>query len=114
MLDLNINQGSDYSIALTIKDSAGVGIDLTGFEFSGQVKLKYTDEEPVLTFAFAIAPNQTTDKGKVEMTLPREQTEALILTEITQYLYDVEMKNTDDKVKKILEGNAFVTPEVTK
>jgi hypothetical protein len=113
MFDLNINQGCDYSIIIKISDNSRVPIDLTGFTFSAQAKLRFNQVTPDFTFNFTLA-NQVTNKGEVEMSLPRAATDSLPLTECTSYRYDVEMLDTLNVVTRILSGHANVSPEVTR
>ena len=113
MFDLDIDQGSDLSIILKVKDIAGNPVNLTGATFTGQARLKFKDTLPVFTFSFNIA-NQNTNMGEVELVLTRAQTSALVLTETTKYFYDVLMLDTSNKVYTILKGRANVLPEVTR
>lgn len=113
MFDLNINQGCDFSIILKIKDNLGAPVNLTGFSFSGQAKLKFNQAVPDFTFAFTLA-NQVTNPGELEMSLPRASTDSLPLTECSYYNYDVEMLDTANKVTRIMSGKAIVSPEVTR
>lgn len=113
MFDLNINQGCDFSIILKIKDNSGTLINLTGYSFAAQAKLKFNQATPDFTFDFTLA-NQTTNPGELEMSLPRAATDSLPLTECTSYHYDLEMTNTQNKVERMMSGNANVSPEVTR
>lgn len=113
MFDLNINQGCDFSIVLKIKDNLGAPVNLTGFSFSAQAKLKFNQVLPDFTFAFTLA-NQISNLGELEMSLPRAATDSLLLTECASYHYDVEMTDTINKVTRIMGGQAIVSPEVTR
>jgi hypothetical protein len=113
MFDLNINQGCDFSIILKIKDNSGTPVNLTGFSFASQAKLKFNQPLPDFTFAFTLA-NQVTNPGELEMSLAAADTDSLYLTECTSYHYDLEMTNTQNKIERIMSGHANVSPEVTR
>lgn len=110
-VNLSIDQGTDFSRVLSItSDSAPV--DLTGYVFQSQARLKFTSEA-AFTFSFEIL-NQSTDPGKVRMLLIPSQTESLVLKESTSYLYDVEMTTLSGQKKRLFEGTIQLNPEATK
>lgn len=121
VLNINIEQGSDYVAILTIKDPSNQPIDLTGSSFRGHLS-RETQGSPVAEFSFQIQ-NQTTNKGKVRWymtnsvtkTIPTESANAADSAfRTTDYLYDVEMVDAGGIVTRILRGKASVSPEVTK
>jgi hypothetical protein len=112
-LDLEIFQGSNFSYILTISDENEDPIDLTGYTFRGQARVKYNSPSAAFSFTFALQ-NQTTNTGKVSMTLDDSDLESLPILDTTKYLYDVEMVSADGTVTKILRGTAKVIPQVTK
>lgn len=108
--DICIDQGTDFLRVLTIKDSNGDPIDLTGFSFASQARKRFSDSSPILTFSFSITDAAG---GVVEWTLAKEITEALDLSSPLELFYDVEM-NSGSRVTRILQGKITVEPEVTK
>lgn len=113
-LNIEINQGADFTRVLTIKDSLDAPINLTGYSFRGQGRQKYDSTTIAFTFAFAIRTQTGGNIGKVDWTLGNTALVSLILTKPALYLYDVEMVAPSGQVTRILEGQATVKPEVTK
>lgn len=111
--NLVINQGEDYQRVLNIRDESDTLIDLTGYSFRGQARVKYGDSDPAFSFEFTVR-DQGTDIGVVDMLIPATATAELSITKDTKYLYDVEMIKPDTKVKRLFQGDALLKPEVTK
>lgn len=118
--DLLIEQGATFERTLTIKDSEGVAIDITGWTFRGQIRKTYSDTTVIESFNFTIK-DQITDKGKVLMYLTDSETEAIPVLPATglsftptRYVYSVEAENDDNFVYRLLQGICIVSPEVTR
>lgn len=118
--DICIEQGATFERTLTIKDSNGVPLDITGWEFTGQIRKTYSDPDVVVSFSFDVL-DQTTETGKVKMFLSADDTESIPVTPATGlsfkptlYVYGVEAKKPDDFVYRFLQGVASVSPEVTR
>jgi hypothetical protein len=118
--DMSISQGSDFTLGVTIKDSAGVPIDLTGHTFSGQIRKTASDSTIQASFSFTLL-DQVTDTGRVDIELPAAVSSALLLDKsksasrkITTMTYDVESEDGSGKIVRWLEGLAKISPEVTK
>lgn len=119
-----LEQGTTFKAEMIFKDSAGVPIDQTGRTFTGQMRSRYDSSVAVATFTITLA-NQTTDPGKIFITIPAAQT-ALIPVDPpadncdlskrpnTVYQYDIEATNADLTVDRVLQGIVTVSPEVTK
>ena len=54
--DLNITRGSDFSVRLSVKDSAGAAYNLSGYSTSGVAKYRYSDSTPILSLSPTIVP----------------------------------------------------------
>lgn len=118
--DMSISQGSDFTLGLTIKDSAGAPIDLTGHTFSGQIRKTASDSTIQASFSFTIL-DQVVDTGRVNVELPAATSSSLILDKsksasrkITTMTYDVESEDSSGKIVRWLEGLVKLSPEVTK
>jgi len=118
--DITIEQGSNYTAILTIKDNLGAEIDLTGYSFSSSISDE-TCNAVVASFTFEIR-NQVTYKGQVYWKMsstvtagiPTNCVSATDVFTTTPYLYDVEMIEPSGSVSRILRGRANVSPEVNK
>ena len=107
--NLEITQGSDYSIRLNLKESDGSLVNLSGYSVSGFVKHRYSDTGVILDLLPSIAGDGTS--GVVDISLNAAQTSVL---PIMEGIYDVEKYNSDyTSISKVLKGKVLVYPEVT-
>jgi hypothetical protein len=117
--ELNIDQGANFLITLTIKDETGATMDLTGFTFRGKIKTSFSDSVAVANFSFKIL-DQVTSRGLVEVSLTDTETAALVapaqgtVRTLTKMVYDIESEDGSGFVRRWLEGDVLVSPEVTK
>lgn len=111
--NLTVYQGADYQRALELKDNNQDLMDLTGYTFRGQAKAKYSDASAAFTFEFTLR-DQVTDTGVVDMVIPASETAALAITRLSKYIYDIEMEDADGIIRRIVEGEIQLHPEVTR
>lgn len=111
--NLTIYQGSDFRRALEFRDELGVLMDLTGYEFRSQARLKYESANPSFAFQFTIR-DQVANPGLVDMVLVAADTSALSISKETKYIYDLEMVTFSGDTKRVLEGEIRLMPEVTR
>lgn len=119
LLNLDIEQGATFSRTITVTDAAGDEIDVSDWEFSGQIRRRHDAEEVLAAFTFEIQ-NQVTNKGEVKITIPASETSAIpaeasvdFRRNPSRYVYDIEA-DTGTETLRLLEGNAIVSPEVTR
>jgi len=119
--DILIEQGTTFEILLTLKDVNAVPINLTGHEFRGQLKKAFTDEEATAEFGFRVLDQTIEDNlGKVVVTLTPTQTSEIETSakkttrSLTTLVYDIESVDATGFVIRWLQGEAKVSPEVTK
>jgi hypothetical protein len=109
--NLTIEQGATFIKQITLSDATtGVARDLTGWTGRGMIRLTYDDAAPYAVF------NVITDgiTGVLSINLTSVQTAAF---EFESALYDVELVQdgtTPEYVERILQGNVFLSKEVTK
>jgi len=118
--DMSILQGSDFTLGLTLKDSTGTPIDLTGHTFSGQIRKTASDPVIQASFSFVVL-DQITDTGRVDVKLSAANSSAIILEKsksavraITTMTYDIESVDGGGAITRWLEGVVKLSPEVTK
>jgi hypothetical protein len=111
--NLTVYQGADYRRVLELKDDANVLMDLTGYVFRGQAKVNYSASEASFSIDFVIR-DQVTETGLVDLHISSSSTATLSLTKMLKYIYDIEMVLPVGDVRRILEGDLQVFPEVTK
>lgn len=108
--DIIIDQGSDFSLGITVKDDANQPRDLTGYSARSQMRDERSSEEIAATFTCSVDPDPTT--GKITMALPNSVSKNV---PAGSYYYDVEIFTQNDvNVTRILQGKVRVTPEVTR
>ena len=104
--DIEVDQGSDFSLQLTIQES-GSAKDLSGFSLRGQ--MRPTKDSSTLTATFTTSITDVTG-GVCTISLPYTTTENIT---VGQYFYDIELF-TGSTVQRIIEGLVTVSPEVTR
>lgn len=119
--DILIEQGATFEILLTLKDVNAIPINLTNHSFTGNLKKAFTDV--TATASFTITPLDQTvvdNVGKVTVKLTATQTAALETSAkgttrtLSTLVYDIESVDNYGFVVRWLQGEAKVSPEVTK
>jgi len=106
--NLYIDQGTDYSITVDCTDSAGEVLDLTGYTAAAQMRKTYGSSTISATFATSI----NASAGQVTLTLNDTQTTGL---ESGRYVYDLNItKTSTSETTRVVEGQAILTPGVTR
>ena len=114
--DLNINQGMTHKWEVTYNDDNGSPINLTGYQGRGQIRMNVNSPDVLCTLTVTVV---TPLSGRVDVLLPASETEGLSLRgrtaqDRTEAQYDVELENGSGTVIRLLQGSAFISPEVTK
>jgi len=108
--DIVVDQGSDYTLEVTVKDDDSSVSDLTGYSARAQLRPKRASSTLTASFICTIADDPTT--GKIEMTLSNSVSKDIAAG---SYYYDLEIYTSSDAiVKRILQGKVTVTQEVTR
>lgn len=102
--NLVIDQGSTYSVSISIFDAEGDPLNVTGYTSRSQLRKHYTSSNAV-TFQTSLS------NGEISLALTANQTTSLIPG---RYVYDVELIDQSNNVTRIVEGIVTVTPEVTR
>ena len=105
--NLYVDQGSDFTITLSLTDSVDDALNLTGSSFLAQVRKSHASSTVKATFTTTNDGNG----GNLTIKLPDVQTAAL---EAGRYVYDV-MQTASDGIKtRLIEGQLIVTPSVSR
>lgn len=106
--NLRIDQGASFSSDVTVTNSDGDVVDLTGYTTEAKMAKSYGASSSV-TITAAVASDATT--GVIELTLTDTQTEALDAP--SRYVYDVYITQTSTStVTRVIEGVITVNPKV--
>ena len=105
---LNIDQGTDTMVTVSVLDSAGHAVDMAAARM--QLRPKIESE--------TIADELTTENdrivledGKVLLLFPNAVTTAM---EAGTYAYDLEVVDSQGLVTRVMEGPITIRPEVTR
>lgn len=117
-IQLEIQQGADFKMHLTLKDSSGALIDLTGHTFSGDIKKNFAQSAPSGSFTFNVL-NQVTNMGEVEVLMSAAASKLLPIDvpagaqrTPTRFVYDI-ISDSGSEIVRWLQGDILLSPEVT-
>lgn len=105
--NIYIDQGCDFSITIDVTDAAGNVLDMTDYTASAQIRKTYSSSLVTATFSTAI--NEV--GGQVNVSLTSTQTSAI---ESGRYVYDVNITDASGSTSRVVEGQAIITPGVTR
>ena len=105
--NLFIDQGTDFSVTVDVTDTDGSVLDLDGYTASAQIRQTYTSSSVSATFGTSISANA----GQVTLTLSDTVTAGL---SAGRYVYDLNIESSGGQVTRVVEGQAIVTPGVTR
>ena len=107
LVNLVIDQGSDFVATLDVEDSIGNALDLTPYDVRGQIRKSYTSST-----ATDFSCTKTDNQGEVKLALTNTQTSLL---RDGRYVYDIEIVHSIlGTVIRVVEGQVTVTPRTTK
>jgi hypothetical protein len=103
-----IDQGSDFALQFTLKKD-GTAVDLSGYSARAKLRNRVHTGTVAATFVCTIV---SASDGIIKMALTNETTASLTPR---RYFYDLEIyTNNDAAVTRLLQGEALVSPEVTR
>ena len=103
-----IDQGADFALEFTVKED-GSAFNLTNYSARAQLRERPHDTTKAADFVCTIV---SASAGTVKMALTNETTKSLTPK---RYYYDLEIFTTNDAaVTRLLQGDALVSPEVSK
>lgn len=104
--NINIPQGSTCALTVTLKDSAGVVINIAGYTFASQIRKTYGG---TLIASFTCAVVGDGSAGQMTISLTAAQTTLLLET---SYVYDLKYTN-GSTIKRVMQGEVTISQEVT-
>lgn len=115
--DIVINQGTDVAVEIHLIHDSGSTYDLSNHSVTARMKRRYGDSanDPDTINFNSVVISPPTD-GIINLSLSNTQTDAMKTR--GRYVYDVEVSYTDSDgnaiIQRVLEGQAEVSPSVTK
>lgn len=105
--NLFIDQGADFSITVDVTDSSGDILNLSGYSAAAQIRKTYSSSSASASFGTSIAEAA----GQVTLTLSDTVTTGL---DAGRYVYDLNITSSGGVTTRVVEGQAIVTPGVTR
>jgi len=102
--NLSIDQGTTYSVTLTLTDTNGDPMNLSNYTASSKIKKWYTSSNSI---AFNASINTAT--GSITLELDANTTATI---RPGRYVYDVDITD-GTSITRVVEGLAYVTAGVT-
>ena len=105
--NLYIDQGADFSTTISLTDSNGDILSLTGYTALGQIRKTYGSSTIAATFGTSL----TAATGQITLTLTDTVTAGITSG---RYVYDIIITDSSGDKTRILEGQATITPSVSR
>jgi len=105
--NLAIDQGTTYSVTITVTDDTGSARNLTNYTPRAQMRRSYYTTANTSFAANVLNPSA----GTITLDLSATQTSAL---KAGRYVYDLELVSNTLTVERIVEGIVTIYPEATK
>ena len=102
--NLFIDQGTDFTVTVDVSDATGGVLDLTGYSTAAQIRKTYGSSNVSAIFTTTTG---TPSQGKVTDT----QTSGL---SAGRYVYDLNITSGAGVTTRVVEGQAIITPGVTR
>ena len=102
-----IDQGADFSLTVTVSDTDGSVLNLSGYSAASQIRKTYESSAASGTFGTTIAAAA----GQVTLSLTDTVTTGL---SAGRHVYDLTVTSGSGTTTRVVEGQAIVTPGVTR
>lgn len=104
VVNLFVDQGSDYTLTLTVKDDSGNATDLTGYTVEAYFQ-KWTGATQVYKFTPTVTDASA---GKVQITLKGSVSDDI---PSGRYSYDVVINHaSNDITRRVIQGSLVLNP----
>ena len=111
ILNFSLNEGTDFDMTLTWKDSVTTPVDVSSYTAMLQVR-PTADHVGSATIELSVGSGITL--GGSEGTILIEIGKTLNVLGRDRYVYDLEMTDVNDKTKRLIAGTITSIEEVTK
>ena len=105
--NIYIDQGADFQTVISLTDSNSDALNLTGYSALAQIRKTHGSTTISATFGTVL----TTNTGQVTLTLTDTVTAAMTSG---RYVYDVLLTDGSGDKTRVLEGQAVLTPGVSR
>lgn len=109
--NVEIDQGADWFLNVTYEQPAGTPVNITGYTSALQLRSLPTDATAVLSLSTGSGITITGSTGLVAVHATATQTRAI---DEGIYYYDLEITSQSNIVTRLVQGQAYVSAEVTR
>ena len=113
MVDLETFKSDSPDYEITVKDSAGTVIDITGYTFYMTIKENIDDTDANAKVSKIVTSHTDATNGETTISLSSTDTNQTVSSSTQKYVYDIRMKDTTGKVTTLLHGNFKIKQAVT-
>ena len=106
-----IDQGANWNLNITYKDSNGTAINLTGYTAAMQFRLTTSSATAALSLTTGAGITITGATGAIAIAATAAQTGAM---EDARFNYDLEITSSSGAVTRLIQGVATVSAQVTR
>lgn len=106
--DIFVDQGTDFTLQLSVVDTAGSAKDLTGATITAQARKDYTSSSATASFTTAIT---NAVGGICTISLTAATTAGI---KAGRYMYDVNVVDNTSTTIRAVEGMMTIRPEVSR
>lgn len=106
-VEIDIDQGTDFTLDLGIKNDDGTPKDVTGYTFSSSIKKSFYSLYPIAIFTVNYTNAAT---GNIILELSSQETADI---KAGRYVFDIKQTDLSGKVERLAEGVATISPQVT-
>lgn len=117
-LDIQLDQGSTFTLPFELLDEDDVAVSLSGATIRGKIRVSPEATAVIATFTGTVTDGPN---GEGNVSLTAAETAAIAADnsgsgnrKLTTFVYDVEVVFSDLTVQRILEGNAYLSPEASR
>lgn len=116
-VNLTIEQGATFRLPITVSTKSGLvvtPVDLTDYAARMQIRMRYTDTDPILELDNALLGGITITNavsGEMQITITDTQTSALTFKTAK---YDLEVESLGGDTTRLMQGTVTLSKEVTR
>jgi len=107
-IELDLDQGTDFSTDLNLSNDDGTAINIANYTFSSSLRKSFYSANPTANLTVTI---QSAVNGNVVLSMNAATTANI---RPGRYLFDVKQVDAQNTTSRVLEGIITVNPQVTK
>jgi hypothetical protein len=108
--DLYLDKGTDFTEVITLSDDYGNPYNLNYFTISSKARMSYITSNVAIQFVSTVTD---ASNGVITLTANSSVTANIIPNNVGKLVYDVLVTDNTGKKTRVLEGQIYVSPNVT-